>query len=292
MSKSGTFFLFILVAGFVLVTQAAFIVRQGTQAMVLQFGRPASMYTEPGLKFKTPFIQNVRVFQKRVLNVAPPSEEVILADQKRVVIDAFGRYRIKDMLAFNNTVGTEDAARDRINNLINSVTREVLGTATLTDVLSEKRAQLMHSIKERVNVAAKDMGVEIVDVRIGRADLPEQTSQSIFERMITARQQEAAQFRGEGKQFANETRAQADKERTVLLAEAGRQAQIQRGLGDEEAIKIYADAFKQDPEFYGFYRSMEAYRESLSGSDTTLILSPDSDFFKYFKESSGAKAPK
>jgi len=292
MSKSGTFFIFILVAGFVLVTQSAFIVRQGTQAMVLQFGRPASLYTEPGLKFKTPFIQNVRVFQKRVLNVAPPAEEVILADQKRLVIDAFGRYRITDMLAFNNAVGTEDAARDRINNLINSVTREVLGTATLTDVLSDKRAQLMHSIKERVNAAAKNLGVEIVDVRIGRADLPEQTSQSIFDRMKTARQQEAAQFRAEGKQFAQETRAQADKERTVLLAEAGRQAQIQRGLGDEEAIKIYADAFKQDPEFYGFYRSMEAYRESLSGSDTTLILSPDSDFFKYFKESAGAKSPK
>lgn len=289
MSKSGTFILFILVAAFVLVTQSAFIVRQGTQAMVLQFGRPASLYTEPGLKFKTPFIQNVRVFQKRVLNVAPPAEEVILAGQKRVVIDAFGRYRITDMLAFNNAVGTEDAARDRINNLINSVTREVLGTATLTDVLSDKRAQLMHAIKERVNVAAKNMGVEIVDVRIGRADLPEQTSQSIYSRMKTEREQEAAQFRAEGKQFAQETRAQADKERTVLLAEAGRQAQVQRGLGDEAAIKIYADAFKQDPEFYGFYRSMEAYRESLSGSDTTLILSPDSDFFKYFKESGGAK---
>lgn len=292
MSKSGTFFLFILVAGFVLVTQAAFVVRQGTQAMVLQFGRPASMYTEPGLKFKTPFIQNVRVFQKRVLNVAPPSEEVILADQKRVVIDAFGRYRIKDMLAFNNTVGTEDAARDRINNLINSVTREVLGTATLTDVLSEKRAQLMHSIRERVNMAAANLGVEIVDVRIGRADLPDQTSQSIFERMKAERKREANQFRAEGEQLAQEISSTADKERTVILAEAGRQAQIQRGLGDEEAIKIYAEAFKQDPEFYGFYRSMEAYRESLAGSDTTLILSPDSDFFKYFKESSGAKAPK
>ncbi len=289
MSKSGTFFIFLLVAAFVLVTQSAFIVKQGTQAMVLQFGRPAQRYEEPGLKFKTPFIQNVRVFQKRVLNVAPPAEEVILADQKRLVIDAFGRYRITDMLAFNNAVGTEDAARDRINNLINSVTREVLGTATLTDVLSDKRAQLMHSIKERVNLAAKNLGVEIVDVRIGRADLPEQTSQSIFDRMKTARQQEAAQFRAEGKQFANETRAQADKERTVLLAEAGRQSQVQRGLGDEEAIKIYAEAFKQDPEFYGFYRSMEAYRESLSGTDTTLILSPDSDFFKYFKESAGAK---
>jgi len=289
MSKASTLFVFLLIAGFILVTQSAFLVRQGTQAMVLQFGRPAAQHTEPGLKFKTPFLQNVRVFQKRILNVAPPAEEVILADQKRLVIDAFGRYQITDMLAFNNAVGSEEAARDRINNLINSVTREVLGTATLTDVLSEKRAGLMHSIKERVNAAAKNLGVEIVDVRIGRADLPEQTSQSIFNRMKTERQREAAQFRAEGQQLAQETRSAADKERTVILAEAGRQSQIQRGLGDEAAIKIYAEAFKQDPEFYNFYRTMEAYRESLGNGDTTLIMSPDSDFLRYFKTSTGQK---
>lgn len=289
MSKAHTLLAFLLLASFILVTQATFVVVQGTQSMVLQFGKPVQQYTEPGLKFKTPFIQNIKVFQRRVLNVAPPPEEVILADQKRLVIDTFGRYRITDMLVFNNTVSTEINAEQRINNLINSITREVLGNATLADVLSEKRAALMTDIKNRVNTAAKNMGVEIVDVRIGRADLPDQTSQAIFSRMKTERQREAAQFRAEGQQVAQETRAQADKERTIIVAEAGKQSQMLRGQGDEAAITIYADAFKRDPEFYAFYRTMEAYRESLSGGDTTFLLSPDGDFLKYLKDETGKK---
>ena len=289
MSKAHTLLAFLLLASFILMTQATFVVVQGTQSMVLQFGKPVQQYTEPGLKFKTPFIQNIKVFQRRVLNVAPPPEEVILADQKRLVIDTFGRYRITDMLVFNNTVSTEINAEQRINNLINSITREVLGNATLADVLSEKRAALMTDIKNRVNTAAKNMGVEIVDVRIGRADLPDQTSQAIFSRMKTERQREAAQFRAEGQQVAQETRAQADKERTIIVAEAGKQSQMLRGQGDEAAITIYADAFKRDPEFYAFYRTMEAYRESLSGGDTTFLLSPDGDFLKYLKDETGKK---
>lgn len=287
MQKSYSLLAFLLVFGFVLVMQSAFIVMQGTQAMVLQFGKPVEKYTEPGLKFKIPFFQQVKVFQQRVLNVAPPPEEVILADQKRLVIDTFGRYRITDMLAYNNTVSTEVNAEQRINNLINSISREVLGSATLADVLSEKRGVLMNDIRDRVNAAAKNMGVEIVDVRISRADLPDQTSQSIYARMKTERQREAAQFRAEGQQAAQETRAQADKERTVIVAEANKQAQMLRGQGDEAAIRIYADAFKRDPDFYSFYRTMEAYRESLAGGDTTFLLSPDGDFMRYLKDEQG-----
>jgi len=289
MGKSHTLLAFVFLSAFILVTQSAFLVMQGTQSMVLQFGRPVAQYTEPGLKLKLPFIQQVRVFEKRILNVAPAPEEVILADQKRLVIDTFGRYKITDMLMFNNTLGSYDQAEQRINNLINSITREVLGTATLANVLSERRAGLMENIRDRVNNAVKNLGIEIVDVRIGRADLPDQTSQAIYARMKAERKREADQFRAEGQQVATETRAQADKERTVILAEAGKQSQILRGQGDESAIKIYAEAFQRDPDFYAFYRTMEAYRESLSGGDTTLILSPDGDFFRFFKDEQGKK---
>lgn len=291
MQKSYTLLSFLLIAGFIIVSQSAFTVVQGTQSMVLQFGKPVEQYTEPGLKFKTPFMQTVKVFDARVLNVNPPPEEVILADQKRLVIDTFGRYRITNMLDFNNTVSTEANAEQRINNLINSISREVLGGATLAAVLSEKRAALMLDIRDRVNTAAATMGVKIVDVRIGRADLPDQTSQSIYARMKTQRQQEAAQYRGEGEKMAIETTAQADKERTVIVADANKEAQILRGQGDEQAIKIYADAFKQDPEFYSFYRTMEAYRESL-GSGTTFLLSPDGDFLRYLKDEQGGSGGK
>lgn len=284
MQKSHTFLAFLLIVGFILVTQSAFIVMQQQQSMVLQFGNPKAQYTEPGLKFKIPFIQQVRVFEKRVLNVDPSPEEVILSDQKRLVIDTFGRYRITDMLMFNNTLANEQAAEERINNVINSITREVLGTKPLTTVLSDKRGALMIDVRDRVNSAVKNWGIQIVDVRIGRADLPDQTSQAIYSRMKTERQREAAQFRAEGQQVAQETRSQADKERTVILAEAQKQSQILRGQGDETAIKVYADAFKQDPEFYAFYRTMEAYRESLGGGDTTFLLSQDGDFFRYFKD--------
>lgn len=289
MSKGYSFLVLSLLTGFIIVTQSAFIIEQGTQAMVLQFGKPVQQHIEPGLRLKIPFFQQVKPFQQRILNVDPEPEEVILADQKRLVVDTFARYRIKNMLAFNNALSTEQNARDRLNNIINSITREVLGNATLADVLSEKRIKLMDNIREQANAAADDKGIEIVDVRIGRADLPEQTSQSIFSRMKTERQREAAQFRAEGEQAAQETRAQADKERTVMLAEANKESQMARGHGDEAAIKIYADAFKQDPEFYAFYRTMEAYRVSLRGGDTTLILPSDGDFFRFFKNGDGKK---
>jgi membrane protease subunit HflC len=290
MNKSTSFLAFVLLAAFLVISQSAFIVMQGQQAMVLQFGNPVSFKTDPGLYFKTPFIQNAQFFSKKVLSVDPPPEEVILADQKRLVVDTFGRYSITDMLKFNNNLVTEEQARERLANIMNSMSREVLGTATLADVLSEKRVALMSAIRDKVNEAVKgNLGVEIVDVRIGRADLPVQTSEAIYQRMRTAREKEAAEFRGQGKEIAQDIRSKADKESTVTRAEAEKQAQIIRGQGDEAAIKIYADAFERDPEFYAFYRSMEAYRATLGDENTTMILSPDNDFFRFFKSGESAK---
>ena len=295
MQKTHSFLLFILLLGAILVMQSTFIVTQGEQAMVLQFGRPVEQHTEPGLKFKTPFIQQVKIFPRKTLSVDPQPEEVILSDQKRLVVDTFARYRITNMLLFNNTMGDISIASDRLNNIINSVTREVLGNVPLRvegkdiGVLSTQRADIMHKIRDQASLAVKDNGIEIVDVRIGRADLPPQTSQSIYARMQSSRQQEASGYRAEGDKSAATTKADADRQRTVLLAEAEKQAQILRGEGDAEATKIYAEAFKQDPEFYAFYRSMEAYRTALPGDNTTFMLSPDGDFFRYFRDENGKK---
>jgi modulator of FtsH protease HflC len=289
MSKGFSAFFVLVFACIIIVAQAAFIVPETQQTLVLQFGDPVAKYTEPGLKFKIPLIQQVTVFDKRVLDVDPPPEEVILADQKRLVVDTFARYRIHDMLEFYRALATEEQAKTRLNNIINSTVRSVLGNATLANVLSEKRTGLMASVRQQVNAAVTRMGVEIVDIRIGRADLPDQTSQAIYARMRTERQREAAEFRAQGQEQAQEIRSKADRERTILLAEAEKQAQILRGEGDAGASKIYAAAFQRDPEFYGFYRTMEAYRASLPGPDTTLMLSSDSEFMKYFRDQSGKK---
>lgn len=271
------------------VAQGAFIVPQTQQVLVLQFGNPVAEHTEPGLKFKIPFIQEVRVFDNRVLDVDPPAEEVILADQKRLVVDTFARYKINKMLEFYKSLASEEQAMTRLDNIINSTVREVMGNAKLADILSEKREDIMAAVQKKVNASVTRFGIEIVDVRIGRADLPDQTSQSIYARMRTERQREAAQFRALGQELAQQIRAEADKERTVLLAEAEKKAQILRGDGDAQAIKIYAGAYGKDPGFYGFYRTMQAYRESMAGDNTTLVLTPDSDFMRYFRDESGKK---
>lgn len=289
MSKNHFILLTFVLAALLLLGQSVFIVPETQQALVLQFGEPKQKLTTPGLKFKIPFIQTVTVFDKRVLDVDPPAEEIILADQKRLVVDTFARYKINDMLQFYKALATERQANTRLNNIINSTLRSILGNATLADVLSEKRGQLMSALRQQVNAAVTPYGIEIVDIRIGRADLPEQTSQAIYARMRTERQREAAEFRAQGQEQAQEIRSRADKERTVLLAEAEKESQLTRGIGDESSIKIYSGAFRKDPEFYAFYRTMEAYRNSLSSEDTTLILSPDNDFLRYFKEQSGKK---
>lgn len=283
MNKSQSFLIFVLAVSVIVIMQSVFILRETQQVLVLQFGKIVAQHSTPGLKFKVPFIQQVRAFDKRVLDVDPSPEQVILADQKRIVVDTFARYRITNMEEFSTTLQTEQQATSRLNNIINATLRSTLGTATLTDMLSEKRAKLMSTIKVQVNAAVGRLGIEIVDIRIGRADLPEQTSQAIFARMKTEREREAAEFRAQGQEQAQEIRSKAEKERTVLLAEAEKEAQKARGLGDQEAITIYANAFKRDPEFYSFYRTMEAYKTSMGGDSTTLILSPDNDFLKFFK---------
>lgn len=283
MNRSVNFVFFLILALAVLAFQSVFIVREMQQVMVMQFGEPVQLHTAPGLKVKIPFIQSTKVFEKRVLDLDPQPEEVILADQKRIVVDVFSRYRITDMLEFHRTVGTEAQAGSRLNNIINSTTRSVLGNASLADLLSEKRAVLMGTVRNQVNAAVKYMGIEIVDVRIGRADLPEQTSQAIFQRMRTEREREAAEFRAQGQELAQEIKSKADRERTILLAEAEKKAQILRGDGDKIAIETYAGAAARDPEFYTFYRSLEAYKTSLADGSTTLIINPDSEFLRYFQ---------
>lgn len=265
-----------------LLPSAVFTVNETQQALVLQFGEVRQKITEPGLHFKVPVIQDVRTFDKRILNVDPPSEEVLLSDQKRLVVDAFARYRITDMLQFFQALTNEQRAADRLQNIINANLRNTLGKAPLADVLSEKRANLMREIQNGVNQDAKRFGIEVVNVRIVRADLPIQTSESIYARMRSEREQEAKQARAEGAEKAQKITAEADKERRVILAEAEREAQALRGNGDSTAIATYSAAFGRDPQFYAFYRSMQAYRNALADPETTLVLTPDNAFFKFF----------
>jgi membrane protease subunit HflC len=271
------------------VSNTVFILNETEQAIVLQFGETKQVYQEPGLKFKVPFIQNVVVYDKRVLDLDPPVQQVILSDQKRLDVDSFVRFIIKDPLKFFQAVGNEEVANQRLNTVVNSSLRRVLGNVTLIAVLSEQRVDIMNSIQRRVGEEAQKIGVEIVDVRIRRADLPLETSQAIFARMRSEREREANEFRAEGEEQAQEIRSKADRERTVILAEAEREAQILRGEGDKEALTILAKETSRDPRFYGFYRSLEAYKTSMKADDTTMVLSPDSEFFKYFNQLKGVK---
>lgn len=268
---------------FVLLTSSIFTVQENEQVLVMRFGNPKDQIANPGLHFKLSVLDQTRAFEKRILNVDPPSEEVLLADQKRLVVDSFARYKITDILKFFQTLGTESGAQQRLYTIINSAVRSAMGKATLQDILSKKRDTLMEDIQQTVNEEAKRFGVEVVDVRIVRADLPEQVTQATFDRMRSEREREAQEARAEGEQLSLEIKSKADKERTILLAEAQREAETLRGQGDKTAIEIYGKAFNQDPKFYAFYRSLEAYKKSLANGDTTLLLSPDSDFLKYFK---------
>jgi len=266
----------------VIMFQAAFIVKEIDQAIVLQFGNPKKIITEAGLKFKLPFIQNVVFIDKRILNLDNAPEEVIAADQKRLIVDAFARFQIVDPLKFYISVGNERVARSRLSTIINSRIRGVLGTQELSTLLSKERAKQMAIIQNDVNEEAKSFGIKIIDVRIKRADLPQANSEAIYKRMQTERQREAKEFRAEGAEIAAKITSTADKDVTVLLANANKQSQIFKGEGDGQRNKIFADAYGKDPEFFGFYRAMQAYETALIGGDTSLILSPDSDFFKFF----------
>ena len=266
-----------------------FVVQEVSQAIVLQFGDPKKIITKPGLNYKIPFIQNVVFLDRRVLNLDNPPEEVIAADQKRLIVDAFARFKIVDPLKFYISVGNERVARSRLATIINSRIRSVLGTQELSTLLSTDRAVHMASIQNDVNTEAQNFGITIVDVRIKRADLPQANSEAIFKRMQTEREREAKEFRAQGAEMAAKITSTADKEVTVILANANKESEIMRGQGDGKRNKIFADAFGKDPQFFSFYRAMQSYEKALIGGDTSMILSPDSDFFKFFGKTGAVK---
>ncbi len=261
---------------------SVFIVKEVNQAIVLQFGDPKRIIIKPGLNFKIPFIQNVVFLDKRILNLDTPPEEVIASDQKRLIVDAFARFQIVDPLKFYISVGNERVARSRLSTIINSRIRSVLGTQRLQTLLSADRTNQMTLIQNGVNNEAENFGIKIVDVRIKRADLPQANSEAIYKRMQTEREREAKEFRAKGAEMAAQITANADKEVTVILANAQKSSEILKGEGDGKRNKIFADAFGRDPEFFAFYRAMQAYEKALIGGETSLILSPDSEFFKFF----------
>ncbi len=323
MTQSKLNIIFILIiAVVVLVSQSVFTVEQREQALVLQLGNPVGEPREPGLHFKIPFIQEVKRFDGRILSVDPAPEQVVIASSaiakpvveepaseeetaeatdtndalaerpkienvsgEPIIVDSFARYKISDPLQFLKTLGTVTNANPRIASILNDATRAVLGKTSLKELLSEERSFVMNDIRARVNRKTQqdELGIEIVDVRIVRADLTKELRTSTVRRMISELQERATETRAKGEERAKEIRATAEKERTVILANAGRDAQILKGQGDNEAIKIYADAFNKDKEFYSFVRSMEAYKNTLADPETRLILSPDSNFFKYFE---------
>jgi len=264
-----------------------FTVIEVKNAIVLQFGDPKRVITSPGLNFKIPFIQNVIFIDNRILDIDAPAAEVIAADQKRLIVDAFVKFKIVDVLEFYKAFGNENVARSRISAVVNSRIRGVLGEEPLSAVLSDDRSKLMKQITSLVEAEVNNYGIEIIDVRIKRADLPEANSQAIFRRMQTEREREAKEFRAQGAEIAQRIRSTADKEVTIIKSQAEKKANIVRGEGDGMANKVFAEAFGQDPEFFAFYRAMQAYAEGLKSSDTTMILSPESEFFRYFADPSG-----
>ena len=276
----------LVVAG-IFAMSSLFIVDQTEQALVLQFGQPRRVLRTPGLYAKRPFIENVIYYDRRLLDFEPPPEEVIASEQKRLVVDTYTRYRITDPLLFYQTVNSEAAVRARLNALVSGSLRRVLGNVTLSAVLSAQRATIMRQIRDEVRVQAKPFGIDVVDVRIRRADLPPENSQAIYARMELERQQQAAQYRAEGAEAALTVRAKADRDRTVILAEAQRTGQKARGEGDAKATGIYAQAYSQDKDFFAFYRSMQAYRDAFTGSTTSFVLTPEGAFFRFFDSSHG-----
>ena len=270
------------------VYSSLFTVDQTQQALVIQFGEPKRTIQEPGLAFKVPFIQDVVYYEKRVLSLIPQdAEEVILSDQKRLQVDAYARYKIEDPLLFFQTVRNEIGARGRLEAIIDSSVRRALGRETLGSILTGQRNDITRSIGDEVNESVSSLGIKIIDVRLRRADYPEATSQNIFNRMKSEREREAKEFRATGEEEAQKIRADAEKTRTVIISEAKREAQETRGAGDSNAIRIYAESFGQDAEFFAFYRSMEAYDKSMTDKGTSMVISPTSSFFRFFKDKNG-----
>jgi modulator of FtsH protease HflC len=300
LSLAGAAIAVVALIALVVAYSTFFTVHQTKQALVVRLGNPVRVITEPGLNAKVPFIDSVIYIDKRILAIESPAQEVIASSQdksvagvaqagERLVVDAFARYRITDPLKFYQTVGP-DGASSQLSILLNSALRRVLGAATLADAVRNRREALMGQMREQLDRDAQPFGIEVVDVRIRRVDLPEQNSQAVYQRMQTERQREAAEFRAQGSQKSQEIRAKADRDVTVLLAEANSQSETIRGQGDADRNRIFADAYGKDPDFFSFYRTMQAYERSMQHTDTHLVLRPNSDFFRYFGDPAG-KAP-
>jgi modulator of FtsH protease HflC len=284
---TGIVALLLLLCAIVVGYGSVFTIDMTEQALVVRLGKPVDVFTDPGLHFKAPLIDTVIDIDKRILDLENPSQEVIASDQKRLVVDAFARYRIKDALQFYQSVGTIQAANTQLTTLLNASLRRVLGEVTFIQVVRDEREALMGRIRDQLDKEAGAYGIQVVDVRIRRADLPEQNSQAVYQRMQTERQREAAEFRAQGAQKAQEIRSNADRQATVIVAEANSQGEQIRGAGDAERNRLFAEAYTQDPDFFAFYRSMSAYENGLKSTDTRYLLKPDSDFFRYFGNPSG-----
>ena len=287
---AGIVSLFILLVAIVVGYSSVFTVSQTEQVLLVRLGEPVRVVTEPGLNFKVPFIDAVISIDKRILDLENPAQEVIASDQKRLVVDAFARYRIKDALRFYQSIGSIQAANIQLTTLLNASLRRVLGEVSFITVVRDDRDALMTKIREQLDREAANYGIAVVDVRIRRADLPEQNSQAVYQRMQTERQREAAEFRAQGGQKAQEIRSRADREATVIIAEANSQSEQIRGEGDGERNRLFAEAYGKDAEFFAFYRSMSAYDTSLKATDTRFLLRPDSEFFRFFANPAGKPA--
>ena len=277
----------LIAAALIVVWGSLFTVYQTQQALVVRLGKVVRVVNQPGLHWKMPLVDSVITIDKRILDLEAPTQEIIASDQKRLVVDAFARYRIKSPLRFYQTLGSTSAANSQLEILLNSALRRVLGESSFIDLVRDKRAALMERIQELLDHEAQSYGIQVVDVRIRRADLPEQNSQAVYRRMQTERQREAAEYRAQGQQRAQEIRSQADRQVTVLIANAKSKAEQIRGEGDAKRNEIYAAAYSKDPKFFDFYRSMQAYRTGLKQNDTRYVLGPDSSFFRFFNDPSG-----
>src|ERR1700760_3460959 len=284
---TGIIVLLLVLLAIVIGYGSVFTVDQTEQALVVRFGKPVDEVTDPGLHFKAPFIDSVIAIDKRILDLENPSQEVIASDQKRLVVDAFARYRIKDPLRFYQSVGSIQAANVQLTPLLNAALRRVLGEVTFIQVVRDEREALMARIRDQLDKEADGYGIQVVDVRIRRADLPEQNSQAVYDRMKSERQREAAEFRAQGDQKAQEVRSRADREATVIVADANSTAEQTRGAGDAERNRLFAEAYGKDKDFFAFYRSMTAYETGLKAGDTRYLLRPDSEFFRFFANPAG-----
>jgi len=285
MNKSTKKILIITTLALIIFQSSFFTVDQRQQVLILQFGEPIRAIDTPGIKFKMPFIQNAIFFEKRIIDLSLPEQEVIASDQKRLIINAFTKFQIVDPLKFYTTVGNSYGLSGKLSGILDSSLRQVIGEVTLNELLTENRGNIMKKIKEAVGSSSEIFGIKIIDVRIMRADLPKENSDAIYARMQTEREKEAREIRAKGAEEADKIRAEANKQKTIIIAEAKKNSDIVRGNGESESNKIYANSFGRDPEFADFYRSMSAYKTAFSNDKTKMIISPDSDFFKYFNNS-------